>query len=335
MWDLAKTLLIPCIVFTFFYLLNLPLNRIPFVGEVKGYNPPRWVLPVFCLGSLLAVSALATSAFFLQIPVVADATAVLSRVAIKRQLRISDPLNDIIAELSRYDGFSNFEVSVNGYVVLDSEQHCALDYQCKKPGQGSRDPGKELAEFDKANSLGLHDVRRPASLHYVSYQNELPFRRSLLPFLVVGKNYIDVAATVAGQAACDLGIALLVRTTSGQQRYEFDIIPEDEPTPPLSDSLKSKETMGAGGSSDVVGQPLRIGPYDTIRRSHIFRLCHRIRAEVMVDKTALKHSEWEYCVRQRARREFCDDFRDVPSPECNNMERESRSHGGKGCFEGP
>jgi hypothetical protein len=314
MRELLITLLTPTIAFTFFYLNRLPLNSVPFIGEIKGYNAPRWVLPVFCLGSLLAISTLTSSIYFLTIATPTEVTPVVDRFGLKRELRVVEPLTTMAVELREYDGFSNLQISVNGYVVLDSEQHCALDYQCKSHKIGSSlNPTKLLAESDKKKAFQIHDARRPASLHYVSERNPLPFKQSILPFIVDGRNYIDIAIANAGTAACQATVGLLVGTMSGTQGYEIGISPKDEPVPDLSGGLNKNEMIGAGGTSDVSNRPPQISPYGTFRRNHIFRVCHRIRIEVTIDKIALDDAKWEEAVRRRAKEEFCKIFLNAPA----------------------
>ena len=115
----AAALVTPALGFLFLYLLGLPLKKMPFFEVIEDYKPPAWVLPLFALGSLLALSSLASAAFFLNyFQSNSDIGSFLA--AFFYVYRIETPANkDQIEQayftLNDYDGYSNFRILVNGY----------------------------------------------------------------------------------------------------------------------------------------------------------------------------------------------------------------------------
>ena len=120
--------------FAFLFLLGLPLKKIPALADLEGYTPPRWLLPTFSCSSAFALSLLAGSLVSLQIPEPFDPKHIVSTYAVEHPIRVPNRITKFIIRIANYDGYSNFRVSINGYTVIDSEQHCALTYQCEGPG---------------------------------------------------------------------------------------------------------------------------------------------------------------------------------------------------------
>ena len=54
-FEAARAMLIPTLGFCFLCLLDLPLKSLPILN-VEDYSPPRWLVPVFALGSLFLLA---------------------------------------------------------------------------------------------------------------------------------------------------------------------------------------------------------------------------------------------------------------------------------------
>jgi hypothetical protein len=199
----ARILLIPTLGFCFVYLLGLPLKSLP-VLKVEDYNPPKWVVPLFALGSLFVLmlfSAISVSMYIRKEP--ASAEAFRSSYHVVQQLDVKDlteaegTINASII-LGEIDNLSNFQIFVNGVRVFGSTSHCVLQVQCRQ----RRDHVEQ--EYEIVHRQVLAAFSGGARSRYNLVQPfYMPHMIDITGYLVKGQNFIDFHSDSGGHGACE------------------------------------------------------------------------------------------------------------------------------------
>ena len=142
-FEAARAMLIPTLGFCFLYLLDLPLKSLPILN-VEDYSPPRWLVPIFALGSLFLLALVGAVFVSMHLRTQPADLASFSRsyhLVRKVDLRaLANPHDAIsaIVRLEDLDNSANFQIFVNGVRVFSSTSHCMLESQCVQ-----RDPNTE------------------------------------------------------------------------------------------------------------------------------------------------------------------------------------------------
>ena len=299
-WSLFRDLLTVTIGFMFLFLLGLPLKDMPLIKDVAHYEPPKYVLPVFAMGSLFLSAFALGSVLFLNVwRENVDETLFNDSFQVVRNLDMKD--RDIVAadvRLLRFHQLTNFSMIVNGYRVFGSDSNCAFKYQCvDKANTDEHDIDKiekDVAALNDAmdrilKTYGwaqLYGGGGFVSAQYMRERFTLPHEESISHFLVEGDNFIDFHAWNSGAGGgCIFGAALKFRSRSGlEDSYEIQIKPDEGGMPRQSDDLKTSEIFYAGGEAFLSGGQDRLMPYNTYRASHLYRVCERIRIKFTLTK---------------------------------------------------
>ena len=321
LWEIFKLLFLPTIGFAFLFLLGLPLKKIPALADLEGYTPPRWLLPTFSCSSAFALSLLAGSLVALQIPEPFDPKHIVSTYAVEHPIRVPNRITKFIIRIANYDGYSNFRVSINGYTVIDSEQHCALTYQCEGPGHvplygpdGEKfDPRRIVDKYATEHKIRLQeDDRKPASLHYVGKTYTIPFDRDAARLLVRGENVVDIESANSGTKECLLDVDLVLGSTEATRMYRLHVDERDWSLESWQGSLRRRPNVVDRGQPSFEAAQPEILSKKFRENHHPYSLCHRGR--LIFDALDLATSEEQLIesVKQAAEAEFCDVFLDAP-----------------------
>lgn len=261
-WQFASVILTPTLGFVFVYLLNRPLRRLPFIDTGDDYQPPRWVVPVFAISSLFAASlSISISAFMLLMYSHSSDNTFLESHQFERSLEIPEkygPLRLATVVLKQYDGYSNFDLFVNGYMAFSTETSCAMQYQCNA----------------EANAGGLAEkykqvAARYGSLHDLSSVNNLPLEVNVSKYLQSGQNHIDIVSVNSGIGDCALTLVIRLTLSSGELGRNVFILPFHS---------NSSEKLDGDVFYSYGSPPTKlIEPYLTRSADVSYMLCQRIR----------------------------------------------------------
>ena len=115
----CAAMLTPTLGFVFLYLLGKPLKKLPILEIDSDYQPPRWVLPIFALGSACLISGAFSGSVFLNVLKSRPSNEIFLHQYQKdvdfTKATISQSISSASLELDRYDGASTFQFFVNGY----------------------------------------------------------------------------------------------------------------------------------------------------------------------------------------------------------------------------
>jgi hypothetical protein len=304
----AAVLFTPTIGFVFLYLIGLPLKSLPIVDSAAEYRPPSWVLPIFALGSLFAISLISSVSIFLSL--------MTSRPAVDQFLRtfhkqldasisvVGETLKTVTLTLEHYDGDSNFYIYVNGYRVFSSEVNCLMKYQCK---EGNNEVIEKL--FNSISTLPFLDN----SLHDIHEKYPLPHSESILNWLVPGDNYIYIVSVNSGYGDCRLGLKIDSVTSTGRNIdiESIDIIPDIVINDNSTETAKGNEhTFHSYGAGFEISKDKLIEPYATEASDPSYRLCERLLIKITIDPKMLPAEVtdvpiWTQWASRRMRDSYC------------------------------
>jgi hypothetical protein len=259
-WQFASILLTPTLGFVFLFLLNRPLKKLPFIDTGDDYQPPRWVLPVFAISSLfLASLSVSISAFLLFMNSHSSDETFLKSHQLERTLEIPadhGPLRLASLIVENYDGYSNFDVFVNGYMAVSSETSCAMLYQCNN-------------DAFTMSSSEAKVATRYGSMHNLAKINNLPLQISLAKYIMPGENHIDIVSVNSGIGDCRVTFSISLEFSSSKVTRDVFILPLPD------NSIKKMD----GDVFDSYGSlPTKlIEPYFTRAADVSYMLCQRIR----------------------------------------------------------
>ena len=315
----AQTLFAPMIGFLFLYLLQLPLKTIPFISAATDYKPPKWLLPIFALGTSFSFVLFLSTGITLQSR--SEQAPVDTFIGSFRRTRNIDvknePNNELKAikfALDYYDGRSDFRIFVNGYRIFGSSSNCMLKFQCRDKGDAQAIAAEqEFQQIDLDANSFLHIFER----------YELPHFEDISNFLLEGGNSIDIHAANAGAGACDLSMRLIFALADGTSReYRTAIKWQSGPQPLSNGPLLTNEIFFAGGppaSPDVGDEAILIDPYRTPKVRIQYRLCERIHIQLSLTSDAVhslqKEHPWEQWARDRVTQMKCK-LEDGPKASC-------------------
>ena len=217
-WQFASVILTPTLGFVFVYLLNRPLKRLPLIDAGDDYQPPRWVLPVFAISSLFAATlSISLSAFMLLTVSRSSDSTFLRSYHLERSLEVPEdygPIRIATVTLKQYDGYSNLDLFVNGYMAFSTETSCAMLYQCN----------------DEASAVSVEEnykqvTMRYGSMHSLSVTNTLPLNVDLTKYLQSGQNHIDIVSVNSGIGDCALTLDLKLTFNSAELSKNVFILP--------------------------------------------------------------------------------------------------------------
>ncbi|AYG60574.1 hypothetical protein CCGE525_18470 [Rhizobium jaguaris] len=272
-------MLTPTLGFAFLYLLGRPLKKLPVIDVESDYRPPRWVLPIFALGSIFFLSLAFSCSLFLDLlkmsPSDTDFLQMYEREIAVTKEPITEPLSKASIKLDSYDGFSTFEFFFNGYRIFSSEVNCLMQYQCHKPSQFLD------TEFNVATNNILD-----SSLHNIREKYELPHEESILQLLVPGDNYLDIISSNSGIGDCSLRGTISLSTESSNIQKIFNITPASgKSSSNEADNIEFIDfpSYGNGETAD----PLHIAPYMTLSADPSYRVCERLHFKMNLAPTAI------------------------------------------------
>ena len=260
--------------FAFLYLLGRPLKKLPILDVDPDYEPPRWVLPIFALGSAFLISVAFSSSIFLNVLQSTTSVSDFSQqyaVDVKFTKKpISKQITTAYIELDRYDGASTFQMFVNGYRLFSSEVNCMMRYQCRAPSETTK------RDLESVNKIALDD----RSLHNIHQLYELPYVEPFVYYLVPGLTYLDIISSNSGVGDCSLKVKVLVSAGEAQTAKIIDVLPDIGPAPDLD---SDKIAFHAYGTNASASEPNRVDPYETMATDPSYRLCERIRIGLEIE----------------------------------------------------
>ena len=232
--------------FCFLYLLGRPLQKIPLIEADSEVPTPKWVLPMFAVGSLLLLSFSFSAALFLDLlrsnPNVEHFIRQYHKEIQLYSTKPGDKVNDISFSLDKFDGYSKFYAYINGYRLFSSEVNCLLDYQCLPYSE------ETSRQVDSIKSLDLKSV----SLHFIKNPFYLPHRESILHFLVPGKNKLDLISINLGKGDCNISFTVTVSSDQTNITDEFSVLPAQTGTEPDIELPPEKRCSLVTGPADQV-----------------------------------------------------------------------------------
>lgn len=265
----AGLMLAPTLGFMFLFLLGLPLKKI-FGIELGDYSPPKWLLPIFSLGSLFVISCSASTGLFLNIlnasPSIEKFSASYHKERVLNVPTRLGKIKDIQLRLDEHNGVSNFRVFVNGYRVLGSTSNCRLDFQCR-----SKDNPQYITEFDALKQ----ELKVYGTIFHLSALYSLPYSQTIFPYVVAGVNYVDLHSEASGLGGCGITASLKIDLDGGSLERTIAIRPErgaPSVTQTESGAVEILYGAGAGGAGGTA-----IAPYGTHSARGSYRLCERVR----------------------------------------------------------
>jgi hypothetical protein len=285
----------------FLFLLSLPLKKLPII-DVTDYRPPAWVLPVFAIGSFVAVVFCVTVSLSLATFRAAASKADFERsFEVVRTMTVSPgPLQSAKLSVLEYDGSSNFRLFVNGYRVFGSSSNCVMNYQCKKADDETAE-----ASFIELQKLALSR----GSIYHIHKLYSLPHVEDISGFLVEGTNYIDIHVENSGVGDCVLKAAVEFSSPAKSTTVSaVSISPDAGVTSSAEKPLQVDEVFYSGGlpvaenaASDIV--PL----YNTIRSNGSYRLCQRVRIQfdLTKDQLSVLSARWHDWAEARGQEQSC------------------------------
>jgi hypothetical protein len=270
-------MLTPTLGFAFLYLLGRPLRKLPMLDMDSDYQPPRWVLPIFALGSVFVISVAFVSSIFLSVlkstPSEETFIEQYERIVDLTPKSISQPISSASIELDGYDGASTFQFFVNGYRLFSSEVNCMMKYQCRPPSELSKN------ELKAVNSVELQD----RSLHNIHSLYVLPHSESFLYYLVPGLNNLDIISSNSGVGDCNLSIKILITAGGTQIKKALNVLPDSGPPPDLTNDMVTFHSY----NNESLGTSDRTHPYGTIAANASYRLCERVKLKMSIEAGAL------------------------------------------------
>lgn len=291
-WSLFRDLLTPTLGFMFLFLLGLPLKDIPFVKNLTDYHPPKYVLPVFALGSLLLSTFTLGSALFLHLwHENVDVSLFTNSFQIVRSLDMkSYDIAGADVRVFRYHELTNFNIIVNGYRIFGSDSNCAFEYQCVDTSNVEQSDIDRIDGDVKRLNSAIDNLPKPyggpgfISVHYMRERFTLPHIESINYFLVKGENFVDIHAWNSGAGAgCVFGVTLELRSRSGSvDPFKIQIDPGAGNIPLQSDVLKESEIFYSGGETFLEEGRGMLMPYRTYQANHLHRICERIRIKLVL-----------------------------------------------------
>jgi hypothetical protein len=311
----ATGLVTPALGFLFLYLLALPLRKLPFLSVDIKYRPPSWVLPLFAIGSMFALSLALSLAGFLNYFRAHPSVEAFKQSFLKeRHVAIpvhSGRLREAAMTLSAYDGFSNFRIIVNGYRMLGSSSDCRFTYQCKPPSPSA------AADFKAVQDAKLTD----RSILHIHRMYTLPFKIDIIGFLVNGPNFIDVLSDNSGLGDCRLETALTLRFDAVALEQRINVLGEVGTSGIETAAANTTHTFYAGGNPGVQ-EDGTIEPYGTKTANGSYRVCERVRLLVDLSKSrvAQTEAEWRSWMAERHRAAICE-ARNYQREYCRDVKR--------------
>lgn len=306
----ASLLFAPTLGFAFLFLLGLPLKKLPLI-ETGDYVPPKWLLPIFSLGSLSLLAASTAIGTFLatsrEVPSSSVFVQSYHRVLEVQVPRTMGPLRDVRFIVNNYNLYSNFRLYTNGYRVFGSTSNCRLSYQCRQ-----KSPETTIT-FDKFRDV----VTKGRSIFHLNRLYALPYAESVMPLLVEGHNFFDLHSETSGVEGCGLGVELLFVFDKGGLSHILNI---------NSGRGVPKRQEKKVGSSIIVTDdfyPERfeghefIEPYKTLSANPSYRLCERVRLAFDIGRDALNRSDdsWRANILAKRREAACE-VRGLPEGAC-------------------
>jgi hypothetical protein len=217
-WQLASVILAPTLGFVFLFLLNRPLKKLPFIDTGDDYQPPRWVLPAFAISALFtATMAISVSTFLLLMHSHSADQTLSASYQLERLIKIPEnpgPLRLATLTLKQYDGYSNLDLFINGYMAFSTETSCAMRYQCNSK-QNSSDFEEKYAPV----------AVRYGPMHNISNLNSLPLDIDVSRYVELGENHVDIMSSNSGIGDCNVDLAIKLKFESSQVSREPLILP--------------------------------------------------------------------------------------------------------------
>jgi len=259
--------------FLFLFLLGQSLTKLPFIDAGEVYKPPKWVLPLFATSSLFGTSLALSFIFFLLVtPLRSSDTIFLNQYQVQRSLvppPSHGPLRAAEIILEEYDGDSNLDIFVNGYIVFSSERDCMMNYQCTN--------NSESIDFSGTYA----EVPKYGYLHHLGKLSPTPNSISIEERILPGFNSIDVVSVNSGVGDCRVTLSINLRFESGEVVRSVRILPESGIAQEAQAmNLHSIDIFPSYGRS---GGERLIEPYLTYNANVSYMLCQRIRYQFTLD----------------------------------------------------
>jgi hypothetical protein len=274
--DFGFLILTSAAAFVFLYLLALPLKKIPFIDAPEDYKPPSWVLPGFALGSSFLLAGSLWLYFVLDYNTASMQPNDFLQSYYKERiidLPSTFKVRKAVITILSYDGFSDFQILINGYRLFSSSHNCHLIYQCKT-GTGAATLKKDFDAFAEKSVLsgGL-------SLHQLNEMNQLPHQEEFTDLLISSDNVVHINAENSGVQTCNVAFKVSLYNEGGTSiNKNIIIIPYgtsfEQPTSPDDEVFISGAPYASNGLVSV---------YRTLPADQTLRLCERVRFRFALD----------------------------------------------------